>query len=270
MNDVIILLHIISIQHCCKGVLQMKRQTLILDLDDTLIHCNKYFRDAVNHFASQLQEWFPKLTKKEIKEKQLEIDIKSVEKHGLHSSRFPESLATTYKYFCEINNRATNEEEIERVRIIGQEVFQIEVQPFPSMYEVLQELQSEGHQLYLFTGGDEANQNRKIIQLELETYFEDRVFIFEHKNTEALKQVLDSINYDKKSTWMIGNSLKTDIQPAIELGINAVHIPAELEWTFNNSFEIDEDSTKNFYTLKTLKDVPRFIREHAKYDREAI
>ncbi|MEH7372039.1 uL15m family ribosomal protein, partial [Priestia megaterium] len=70
----------------------MQKQTLIFNLDDTLVHCNKYFRDTINAFVAQLQEWFENLTKEEIKQKQLEIDLKSIEKYGLHSSRFPESL----------------------------------------------------------------------------------------------------------------------------------------------------------------------------------
>lgn len=54
----------------------MQKQTLLFNLDDTLVHCNKYFRDTINAFVAQLQEWFEKLTKEEIKQKQLEIDLK--------------------------------------------------------------------------------------------------------------------------------------------------------------------------------------------------
>ncbi|MEH7330658.1 HAD family hydrolase, partial [Priestia megaterium] len=52
----------------------MQKQTLLFNLDDTLVHCNKYFRDTINAFVAQLQEWFKNLTKEEIKQKQLEID----------------------------------------------------------------------------------------------------------------------------------------------------------------------------------------------------
>src|SRR4051794_22267452 len=97
----------------------MKSQTLIFDLDDTLIECNKYFRDATNQFAKQMNEWFPTVTEEEIKDKQMEIDIKSIEIYGLNSSRFPESFISTYKYYCEKKNREVMESEIERVRIMG-------------------------------------------------------------------------------------------------------------------------------------------------------
>ncbi|MEH7306943.1 HAD family hydrolase, partial [Neobacillus drentensis] len=211
----------------------MNQQTLILDLDDTLIHCNKYFVESRNRFANVMKKWFKSLTKQEILEMQSDIDIKGVEKNGLHSSLYTQSLVATYRYFCERFGRKMKSSELNEVEKIGQSVFQRKVKPFPYMYEILDTIQADGHQLCLFTGGDESNQWRKINQLRLTDYFEDKIYIFEHKNTDALQQVFNKINTDKKNTWMIGNSLKSDIKPAIELGINAIHIPAEIEWSYN-------------------------------------
>jgi putative hydrolase of the HAD superfamily len=61
---------------------------------------------------------------------------------------------------------------------------------------------------------------------------------------------------------MIGNSLKTDIKPALEIGIRAVHIPSEIEWDFNQ-IELDVQSNDKFYNLDQLKDLPSFIRTHS-------
>ncbi|MFP7732391.1 HAD family hydrolase [Priestia aryabhattai] len=240
----------------------MQRQTLIFNLDDTLVHCNKYFRDTINHFVAQLQEWFENLTKEEIKKKQLEIDLKSIETYGLHSSRFPESLVATYLFFSEQTNQDIREDRVEKVKKIGQSVFEVPVEPLPDMYEVLDNLKEQGHNLYLHTGGDEENQSRKIVQLELAKYFEKRVFISEHKNTPALKEILNQINYDPKKTWMIGNSLKTDIRPAVEVGIHAIHVPSELEWSYNQ-VEIDIKPKGNLITVNSLMEVPEIIQKHA-------
>jgi putative hydrolase of the HAD superfamily len=244
----------------------MNQQTLILDLDDTLIHCNKYFVESRNSFANVMKKWFKSklLSKQEILQKQSEIDIKGVEKHGLHSSLYTQSLVATYRYYSEKFGRRMNGSEINQVEKIGQSVFQRKVKPFPYMYEILDTLLVEGHQLYLFTGGDEANQSRKITQLGLTDYFKDRIFIFEHKNTAALQQVLNKINADKKKTWMIGNSLKTDIKPAIELGINAIHIPAEIEWSYN-IVDIEIEPSGTYAELKSLVHLPEYIREQSYY-----
>ncbi|WP_066394205.1 HAD family hydrolase [Neobacillus mesonae] len=242
----------------------MNQQTLILDLDDTLIHCNKYFKQAGNEFAKRMKEWFKNISVKEVKQKQLEFDLKSINKHGLHSSRYPESLVTTYLYFCKQFNKGLKANEIEQVRKIGESVFKIEVEPFPEMYEVLDKLIEDGHHLHLFTGGDHKNQYRKIKQLKLEPYFQNGVFIFEHKNQKALKKVLRKINSEKKSTWMIGNSLKTDIKPALDLGINAVHIPAEIEWSYN-IVDIDMEPNSTFAELTSILHLPDYLKEHHFY-----
>ncbi|WP_066064426.1 HAD family hydrolase [Neobacillus soli] len=239
----------------------MNQQTLILDLDDTLIHCTKYFAESKNRFANQMKKWFKSISKEEIIEKQLEIDLNHVAEQGLHSSVYPQSLVLTYQYFCGKVGRKVKESEINQIRNIGKMVFQRRVKPFPYMYEILDLLQEDGHQLYLYTGGDEANQKRKIGQLGLHDYFEKGIFIDEHKNTPALQKVLNKITADNRNTWMIGNSLKTDIKPAIELGINAIHIPAEIEWSYN-IVDIEIEPNGTFAQLKSLLDLPEFLREH--------
>ncbi|MEH7491350.1 HAD family hydrolase [Neobacillus niacini] len=243
----------------------MNQQTLILDLDDTLIHCNKYFEQAKNEFVKKIKEWIKTPSDEEIKQKQLEIDLKSVEIHGLLSEKFPESLVATYFYFCQKYGKGLKANEVAQVRNIGRSVFETDVEPFPYMYDVLNKLQEDGHQLHLFTGGDVKNQTRKIKQLGLEPYFEERVYISQHKNNKALKKVINKIPASKKSIWMIGNSLKTDIKPAIELGINAIHIPSEIEWSYNIvDLEMEQKST--FAELPSLLDLPVFFREYAFYN----
>jgi putative hydrolase of the HAD superfamily len=246
----------------------MNQQTLILDLDDTLIHCSKYFIKSKNLFAEQVQEWFDFLSKEEILQKQLEIDVKNVEKHGLHSSLYPESFVLTYKYYCVKFGRAIKKSEIDYVRKLGYSVFEHEVQPFPYVYDVLDSLQADGHHLYLFTGGDTKNQRRKIEQLGLDRYFAHRIFIYEHKNAKTLKRVLNQMEYQKKTTWMIGNSLKTDIKPAIELGINAIHIPSEFEWSYN-IIDLEVEPSGTFAELESLLQLPEYLRDYV-YMHEAI
>lgn len=243
----------------------MNQQTLILDLDDTLIHCNKYFKQAKNEFVKKIKEWMKTPSAEEIMQKQLEMDLKNVEIHGLISETFTDSLLTTYFFFCQKYGKGIKANEIEEVRNIGRSVFETEVEPFPYMYDALNKLQKDGHQLYLFTGGDEKNQSRKIIQLGLEAYFEDRVFISAHKNNKALQKVLNKIPANKESIWMIGNSLKTDIKPAIELGINAIHIPSEIEWSYN-IVDIELEQKGTFAELTSLLDLPVFFREYVFYN----
>lgn len=244
----------------------MQKQNILFNLDDTLSYCNRYFNQVIDEFADQMIHWFNSITKEEIKQKQLQIDVVAVSKHGLKSERFPESFVGTYKYFCDLTGKEKKQDEIEYLRELGFKVFEIPVEPIEYMNKTLQRLKEDGHELYLHTGGDEANQRRKIAQLELATYFEHRVFISEHKDTIALSDILKTIKADRKVTWMVGNSLRTDIVPALEMNIHAIYIPAEIEWQYN-VVEVNVEHSSLYLKLNSLKDVPdaiyKHIQEHA-------
>ncbi|MCQ6280598.1 HAD family hydrolase [Bacillus sp. EB600] len=239
----------------------MQKQTILFNLDDTLAYCNRYFNQVIEVFTEQIIKWFDTLTKEEIRQKQLEIDLEAIDEYGLISARFPESFVGTYKYFCDLTGKEKKKSDIDSLRELGCKVFKIPVEPIPYMNETLQQLKDAGHELYLHTGGDEANQRWKITQLELTTYFEHRIFISEHKDTTALTDILKTIDADPKITWMIGNSLRTDIMPALEKNINAIYIPAETEWDFN-VVEIKMEPKRAFYTLHSLQEVPNAIHQH--------
>lgn len=241
----------------------MQKQNIIFNLDDTLVYCNRYFNKVIGEFTDQMIIWFHSLTKEQIKQKQLEIDLESIDEHGLTSGRFPESFIGAYKYFCDLTGKEKVKQEIEFLRELGFKVFNIPVEPLPYMNETLQQLKEAGHELYLHTGGDEENQRRKITQFELSTYFEHRIFISEHKDTTALSDILKTIDADPKITWMVGNSLRTDIVPALELNINAIYIPAEVEWKYN-VVEVKVEPKAAFLTLHSLHDVPTAIHKHIK------
>lgn len=238
----------------------MNQQTLILDLDDTLIHCHKYFKESQNKFGLLMQKWFKKLSKQELIQKKIEIDIRNVEDYGLHSGNYPVSLVETYLYYCKKYKKKLDDKKIAQIREIGQSVFERNVEPFPHTFDVLRRLQCDGHRLCLFTGGDTANQLRKITQLNLEQFFDGGVFIFEKKDKFALRKVLHQLNGDKKTTWMIGNSLRSDIKPAIELGINAIHIPAKLEWCYN-IVDVEIEPSGTFAELPSLLELPSYLQE---------
>ncbi|MDF2927493.1 MAG: family hydrolase [Paenibacillaceae bacterium] len=240
----------------------MTPQTILFDLDDTLIHCNKYFDAVLDQFADLLGTWFAshKLATETIKQKQLEIDIAGVNLHGFTMDHFPISFVETYRYFSDVLGRSKNAGEEEHLLTLGQSVYQLEVEPYPGMIETLDKLQEEGHLLYLYTGGVVAHQHKKIKSVQLDRYFGDRVFVRQHKTAEALEEIVSSNGFDRSLTWMIGNSMRTDVMPAIKAGINCIHIPAFVEWEYN-IIEITEVPRGRFLKLGSLGEVPAAIAE---------
>lgn len=238
----------------------MRPQTVLFDLDDTLVHCNIYFEMIIEQFADELVTWFAsdKLTADEVKKKQLEIDTARVAVQGFMPDHFPQSLIDTYHFFSSLTGRKTSKFEEKSLRELGKSVYEKQVEPYPHMVETLDLLKGEGHSLFLYTGGVATVQERKIKALGLESYFGDRVFIRRHKTTDALEDILKSHRFDRELTWMVGNSIRTDIVPALETGIHAIHVPAILEWQYN-IVDIHVQPKGAFLKVPTLREVPGAI-----------
>ena len=239
-----------------------QKQQLIFDLDDTLIYCNKHFMFALDQFCSMMHCWFSehRIDSACIKQKQLQLDTNKVSQFGFSSAHFPESLVETYDYFCERCNRTAYTQERRAVYRLGMNVYEHNVEPYPAMNEVLDALREAGHVLYLYTGGEAIIQQRKINALKLSTYFENRIFIRQHKNAEALEQILHSSAFDRNVTWMIGNSIRTDIMPAVRAGIHSIYIKHPNEWSFNvTDLEINTDV--RMHTITCLDEIIDLFRQ---------
>lgn len=240
----------------------MTQQTILFDLDDTLIHCNKYFDAVLDQFADLVSTWFAsyKLSIESIKQKQLEIDIAGVNLHGFSMDHFPRSLVETYRYYSDVLGRQKDQMEEEQLLTLGESVYNLQVEPYPDMVETLEKLQADGHLLYMYTGGVVAHQHKKIKSVQLDRYFGDRIFVRQHKTAEALEQILTENPFDRANTWMIGNSMRTDVMPALRAGIHCIHIPAFVEWEYN-IIEVKETPRGRFLKLGSLSEVPAAIAQ---------
>lgn len=231
----------------------MQRQTIIFDLDDTLIHCNKYFHSAIDNFVDNIQKWFEEynIDTKEVRLKQQEIDITGVTKHGFAKEHFTNSLLETYAYFCEKLDRAMNEDEEKIIIDIATSVYNQNFEPYPYMEDILEAMTKAGHKLYLYTAGNPIIQKKKVEVVGIGHFFQDRIYVTPHKNAEVLESIIAKENLDKNNTWMIGNSMKSDIMPAVQAGIKAIFIPGKFEWAYDN-VKLENHHKEAFITIEAL------------------
>lgn len=240
----------------------MPQQTILFDLDDTLVHCNKYFDMVIRQFLDTMTTWFKawNLQDKEIKTVQSEFDISRIQKNGFHSEHFPRSFIDTYEHFCNLTGKAPSEEEKSHLWSLGFSVYDMEIDPYPGMVDTLEMMREAGHALYLYTGGEPIIQHRKIEQMKLATYFGDRIFIRQHKTTEALAAIIAEQSFCPAKTWMVGNSVRTDVLPGLQAGLHVIYLQRPDEWHYN-LIDIDIEPQGAFYTIEKLVDVPRVIQE---------
>lgn len=240
------------------------KQQLLFDLDDTLIHCNKYFFLVIDRFVAEMSVWFAgfdEVTPEAIRDKQIEIDIAGISVLGFKSEHFPQSFVESYRYFTELTGRRRSVAEEEKLWKLGLSVYELETEPYPHMEETLDRLAGTGHELHLYTGGEVLIQQRKITNMQLERYFGGRIYIRRHKNNDALEGILKEGQFDRKHTWMIGNSLRTDVVPALTSGLHAIHMLTESEWHYN-IVPLTIEPQGAFYTLERLLDVPDTIHRY--------
>lgn len=205
-----------------KRMTLIQDQTLIFDADDTLWECNTYFEQAIHQFINFLHT--EHLSREEIRD----VLDTFERKNGYGARAFAKSLVDTYRELATENDPG-DEETIER---LGLQILEQEMGAIDGVEKTLVRLQPH-HTLILFTKGDEEEQLLKINNSRLSTYFEFHV-VTHDKTVASYHDVLDSLNLEPQSTWMIGNSMRSDILPALEAGIHAIYVPNPHTWHMEN------------------------------------
>jgi putative hydrolase of the HAD superfamily len=199
-------------------------QHLIFDADDTLWENNIYFEDAFDRFCEFLNH--SHMTPDQIRAALDEIEIANNKIHGYGARNFARNLAQLYQHLCQ---RGIEEEDVKRVAAFADEILQAPMELINDVEETLAEL-GQVHELTLFTKGHAEEQESKIDRSGLRSYF-DHCEVVKEKNAAAYSALVKDRGFDSNRTWMIGNSPKSDINPALRAGLRAVFIPHPRTWS---------------------------------------
>jgi len=198
-------------------------QTLLIDADDTLWENNIYFERAIANFISFLNhhEYSPEQVREVLNDVERECII--THGYGLHS--FAHALVQTFERLSvEPLTPALHETISGFAHTIAEHPMEI-IRGVP---ETLQYL-SERHHLIMMTKGAFAEQTGKVERSGLKDYFA-AVEIVAEKDVAIYRDIISKYDLPTDSTWMVGNSPKSDINPALAAGINAVFVPHGDTW----------------------------------------
>lgn len=229
---------------------RVKIKTIIFDLDDTLVKTSRLYDRAREEFSSLMGKLG--FEKEEALVKLDEIDIKNIHQHGFTKERYPFSLGKTYEYFSQKNKEEINPELKKKIEEIGWQVFRQIPELVDGVYQVL-DILSKKYFLILATLGDPQVQEEKLQLTNLKKYF-SVVYVLRYKNVEEYQNILMEHKLDKKDTWIIGNSVRSDLNPGLKLGLNCILIPT-LTW----KFEEEEPLSENYLQLDSLKEVLNYL-----------
>jgi putative hydrolase of the HAD superfamily len=224
------------------------RQTLLIDADDTLWQNNVYFERAIANFISFLNHH--ERSAAEVREILNDVERDCIVSHGYGLHSFAHALVKTFERLSvEPLTPALHETIHGFARVIAAQPVQI----LPRIEETLHYL-SERHHLILVTKGDFAEQSGKVTRSGLEKYF-SAVEIVAEKNVPAYRGIVGKYELTSQHTWMVGNSPKSDINPALGAGINAVFVPHDDTWVLEHEELAEAKPPNRLLVLESFREL---------------
>jgi putative hydrolase of the HAD superfamily len=225
------------------------RQHLLIDADDTLWENNIYFERAFQEFCAFLDH--STLTPPEIRAALDEIEMVNIRTHGYGAANFGRNMAQCYLKLAE---RPVRDGDTEHITGIARRINDHPLEIIAGVPETLDYL-SRRHDLILLTKGDREEQSAKIGKSGLGVFFRETVIVRE-KDPEAYRGVVLEHELAGEVAWMVGNSPKSDINPALEAGIGAVYVPHARTWHLEHE-EIREGD--RLLVLDRFEELTRFF-----------
>jgi putative hydrolase of the HAD superfamily len=203
-------------------------QTLLIDADDTLWENNIYFERAIAAFISYLDhhEYSPA----EVRQTLNAVERETILAHGYGLPSFTRSLVTCFE---RLSPAPMDDEKHRRIVGFANSIAAQEIELLPMVEETLRDLASR-HRLILMTKGNHAEQADKVRRSGLASYF-STIEIVAEKDPAAYRAVLARNQVSTNSAWMIGNSPKSDINPALAAGLHAVFLFHKDTWILEHA-----------------------------------
>ncbi len=209
---------------------------LIFDADDTLWENNVLFDRAIADFI----EWIdhPTLDAGAITATLHDIERANSVAHGYGTRVFLRSLHDCFEHLLE---RSPTADDSARIVQLAGPLLAHAIEPIADVEATLDALRDR-HDLLLLTKGDEDEQRGKIDVSGLAGFFRS-ILIVPEKTPDVYAAVVDAEGLDPGQTWMIGNSIKSDIKPALAVGLGAVFIPNVNTWALEHDL-LDETAPR--------------------------
>jgi putative hydrolase of the HAD superfamily len=206
-------------------------QALLIDADDTLWENNVYFERAIAAFISYLNHHA--YTPAEVRRALNDVERETILAHGYGLTSFTRSLLECFE---RLSPEPPTKEKRDRITGFAGAIAGQEIELLPGVAETLADLATR-HRLILMTKGNHAEQADKFSRSGLEAFF-SAVEIVSEKDPETYRAVIARRELLPHATWMIGNSPKSDINPALAAGLHAVFLFHKDTWTLEHA-EID-------------------------------
>ncbi|GAB3713740.1 HAD family hydrolase [Flavobacterium koreense] len=223
----------------------MNPKIIAFDADDTLWHNEPYFDEAQAKFCELFADY---ASKQEILQLILSHQVKNLPLYGFGIKAFTLSMIDSA---LELTNDQISGQGIKKIIAIGRDLLQKPVELLPEVEDVLQQLKGK-YKLVVATKGDLKDQHRKLHDSGIGHYFH-HIEVMSDKKELDYEKMLGRLDTKPEDFIMIGNSLKSDVLPVLNIGGHGYHIAYHTTWEYEKiDFEIEHD---NFKSLEKISDV---------------
>ncbi|MCB0281563.1 MAG: HAD family hydrolase [Calditrichaeota bacterium] len=227
-----------------------KIKVICFDADDTLWVNEPYFREIERKFCILLNDYMePEHCQAEL----FKVEMQNLELYGYGVKGFMLSMIEAAVKFS--NSKIPNDT-ISEIINLGKNLLDEPIELLDEVENALQSLQND-YRLIMATKGDLLDQERKLRKSKLESYFH-HIEIMSDKKIYNYQKLLNHLDIAPDEFVMVGNSIKSDILPVLELGAYAVHVPYHTVWQHEHA-EIDAARYKRFKTISKLSELKQIL-----------
>jgi putative hydrolase of the HAD superfamily len=230
----------------------MDIKVIAFDADDTLWINEPYFQETEKKFCELLEDYLPQhTTAREL----LQTEIQNLTLYGYGIKGFILSMIETA---LKVSEKTISIEVIEKVIDFGKDLLARPIELLEGVEDVLQKLKGE-YRLVVATKGDLLDQERKLKASGVEHYFHHIEIMSDKRQTDYLK-LIRHLDIKPEEFLMVGNSLKSDILPVLEIGGHGYHVPYHTTWAHEQVEHKVEH--QNFTQLNHIQDIlPCLLRK---------
>jgi putative hydrolase of the HAD superfamily len=200
----------------------MNIKVIAFDADDTLWVNEPYFQNTEKKFCALMEEFLPQHT---LSRELLKIEIENL---GLYGYGIKGYILSMIETALKVSDNTISITAIEKIIEFGKELLNEPIELLDDVEEVLATLQKK-YRIVVATKGDLLDQERKLRKSDLSHYFH-HIEIMSDKGEDDYKKLIKHLDIHPQEFMMIGNSLKSDIIPVLNIGGHAIHIPYHTTW----------------------------------------
>jgi putative hydrolase of the HAD superfamily len=210
-------------------------RTLLVDADDTLWENNIFYEQCLADFAALMAEHG--FDRDEAEHTADVVERERIPQVGYAVEEFARSLVIAYQQLCDRHDRPFSDDVAAAAMEIGMMPAEYPIVLLDGVEEALERL-SRRFRLLLLTKGDPLVQEDKLARSGLGRFF-DHVHVVPEKDAQVFRSMIAQHDLQPEQTWMVGNSPRSDINPAVEAGIGAIYVPHPNTWTLEVEEVVD-------------------------------